>query len=173
MSGWFKHKMDAGDDPFIHELMDKFGSDGYWVFFRTLELMRQNHNLKSPGNLDGTWTWFRAKFRLYRNSIKRILDFCDEKHKFAVHYEGERVYVKCYNFKEYMDRYTRRLLREKVDTISEKSGHPSVHNVDTHKKRLSIDTPIGHSMDTTNESLLRSLGSRIIKKWDNSRGKKK
>lgn len=35
---WFKHRVDAGNDPFIDSLVQHFGPAGYTAWFRTLEL---------------------------------------------------------------------------------------------------------------------------------------
>ena len=126
---WLKHMANAGDDPFIVALMDEFGPTGYWVFFRTLELMRQNFKPETSGKLNESLSFFRQKLRIRSTSIKRIYTFIGEKNKFLVEFKGGMVFVYCPNFKRYMDRYARRLLQENVDTrISESTSlvHPCI-----------------------------------------------
>ena len=135
MSGWFKHKMDAGDDPFICALMKEFGPTGYWVFFRTLELMRQNFDVRVPGKLCLSWDIVQLKFHSRKKKINSIWVYCHDKGKFFVSEKDGEVTVICPKFKELMDKYTSRLVREKVDTLSENSTHQSTHKVD-HKKRV-------------------------------------
>ena len=166
MSGWFKHKMDAGDDPFICALMKEFGTDGYWVYFRTLELMRQNFDVRVPGKLCLSWDIVQLKFHSRRKKVNSIWVYCQEKGKFFVSEKDGEVTVICPKFKVLMDKYTSRLVREKMSTELVGSVHPSTHKVD-HKNRIEQNRKdvIGHSMGTTNAGPIGSLGYRILKKF--------
>ena len=158
--GWLKHKMDAGDDPFIVDLMNEFGPRGYWVYFRTLELMRQNFNTRCPGKLDESWVYFRQKFRLNSGSIRKVLTYIHSKRKFEVEFGDTTIFIYCPNFQRYMDKYTRRLLLEEVGT---KVGTKGVQEYRLNRREEIYKDVNSTDMETTKEKPMSNLVYRIYK----------
>ena len=165
MSGWFKHKMDAGDDPFIIALMKQHGFKGYWVFFRTLELMRQNFNVKKVGTLHEDDIYFARKLQVQTKTVKNIYDFIHKRKKFLVEYGDGKIFVHCPNFKEYMDKYTRRMLLEKVPTsvpTQVGTGVPTEYPIE--EKRRDIKDVSSTSSQASKAGPLSNMVYRSFKK---------
>ena len=75
---WFKHISDSLDDPFIFELLDLFGADGYLVFFGVLEIYSREFKPELNWNLTVTRAQLRAKLHkrqdtLIINILKHII----------------------------------------------------------------------------------------------------
>lgn len=73
---WFKHKTRARHDPFIWDLRQKFGGEGYFVYFATLEIYADSFK-PSPGwFLDVSVAYLKHELGIYhRGKLDRILDF--------------------------------------------------------------------------------------------------
>ena len=171
MSGWFKHKMDAGDDPFIIALMKQYGFKGYWVFFRTLELMRQNFNVKKVGTLHEDDLYFARKLQVQTKTVKNIYNFIHERKKFLVEYGDGKIFVHCPNFKEYMDKYARRLLLEEVGTkVGTKVGIGVPTKCPIEEKRRDIKDVSNSGSQASKGGPLASLVRRSFKKLIGGRG---
>ena len=120
---WFKHFSDTLDDPFICDLLDEFGSDGYLVYFAALELLAEGFDPKFPGEVTQKWRYVRRKVRLSLQKVKKILDFCMENRKLIVTMRERDVTIKCVRFSTLSDEYTGRLLKkEKESSIGILSG---------------------------------------------------
>lgn len=111
---WFKHISDSGDDPDIDSSNILFGSDGPWAFFRTLEIMTREFDIKNPGVNTFLWDFFRKKFRISAKKLRKILHFFDEKKRiFSRFYDlngKEMIELKCPKLKELCDEYTQKQL---------------------------------------------------------------
>ena len=70
---WYKHISDSLDDPFIFDLMTKHGSDGYVVFFGTIEIYSREFKPELTWNLVVSLAFLQQKLRISRNKIKKIL----------------------------------------------------------------------------------------------------
>ncbi len=106
---WFKHLVKSGDDSDIETAIELFGSDGYYVFFRTLEIMADEFN--PEGNVF-LWNVFRKKFRISPNKTLKILSFFDEKTRifssFFTQNRKQYIRLKCPKLKSLADEYTRK-----------------------------------------------------------------
>ena len=108
---WFKHISDSLDDPFIQDLIDEFGSDGYLVFFGTLEIISREFNIKSPGIVEVSRRYFTRKVRLSWHKCSTILKFCENEERFFVKENGRRIEINCPKLKDLCDNWTSRLLQ--------------------------------------------------------------
>ena len=109
---WFKHFSDTLDDPFICDLLDEFGSDGYLVYFAALELLAEGFDPKFPGEVTQKWRYVRRKVRLSLQKVKKILNFCMENRKLIVTMRENDVTIKCVRFSKLSDEYTGRKIKE-------------------------------------------------------------
>lgn len=120
---WFKHISVSLDDPFIQDLMDEFGSDGYLVFFGILEMMSREFDIESPGKVTLPLRFCRRKLRLSWRKISTILAFCHKEGRILVSENGNKVTLNCPKLKDLCDNWTKRQLSSNfVDTIEQLSN---------------------------------------------------
>lgn len=73
---WFKHISDSLDDPFIFDLMDRFGADGYLVFFGILEIYSREFKAEPGWNLSVTRSYLKQKLHKRQDTlILKVLQF--------------------------------------------------------------------------------------------------
>lgn len=132
---WFKHISDSLDDPDISDSVDIFGSDGYLVFFRVLELMSREFNVDNPGISTFSVDFLKKKIPISRKKILKILHFFNKRQRiFVSFHNGEQqnmVTLNCPKLKKLTDEFTRKLLPGKVRS---KSGVTPVQEVRSKKK---------------------------------------
>lgn len=109
---WFKHISDSGDDQDIDDAVALFGPDGYYVFFRTLEIMAREFKIDSPGRNSFTKTFFFKKFRSSGRKVTKVLTFYNQRERifFSVSDEGRlgTVSLYCPKLKDLCDEWTRK-----------------------------------------------------------------
>lgn len=115
------HISDSGDDPDIDGSIILFGSDGYYVFFRTLEIMSREFDIHHPGQNTFMMEFFLKKFRTSRRKTLVILEFFQEKGRIftlITKSKGiEYISLNCPKLKDLCDEYTSKLLK-KIGTDS-------------------------------------------------------
>ena len=74
---WFKHISVSADDPDIDDSMTLFGSDGYVVFFRTLELMSREFDINNPGISTFSVSFYNKNLRISLKKLTKILQFIE------------------------------------------------------------------------------------------------
>ena len=122
---WFKHFSGSIYDDLIFESMCLFGSDGYLVFFGTLDIMSDEFDIYNPGVSRIHIKKLTKSFLLSRQKTVKILRFFDKKAKenrfknksFVVEFDGDYVVVTCCRLKEICDEYTDKQLK-KIGTSS-------------------------------------------------------
>ncbi len=117
---WFKHISDSLDDPFISDLIDEFGSDGYLVFFGILEMMSREFDTKNPGKVTLSHHFIRRKLRLSWHKVSTILKYCEKEGRFFVNDSGGKININCPKLKEYCDDWTNRVLRSHSEVAPKK-----------------------------------------------------
>ncbi len=117
---WFKHITTSLDDPFIFELIDKYGSDGYTVYFGTIEIMAREFDIENPGKCRISAKYLRKKLQLSVKKVSKILNFCSEKEKIYVKFEKSNILLNCPKLKEMTDEYTQKMVK-KIGTQSGQS----------------------------------------------------
>jgi len=111
---WFKHLAGSLKDSIIFEAIEKFGSDGYLVFFGTLELMADEFDIYNPEKVTISLKKMTSFFQLSRQKTVRILSFFDEKAKinqkknksFFAEVNKTHVTIICKRFAELADIHT-------------------------------------------------------------------
>jgi len=78
---WFKHLSGSLKDSIIFEAIEKFGGDGYLVFFGTLEMMADEFDIYEPDRVTLSIKKITNLLQLSRQKTLKILSFFDEKAK--------------------------------------------------------------------------------------------
>ena len=114
---WFKHLVDSGDDPDIMEAIVRFKSDGYMVFFRTIEIISREFDVDNPGVNTFPVEVLRKKYPISWQKTVKILRFFHQKERIFIRFLKKcginQVRLNCPRLKELSDEYTQRMLKEK------------------------------------------------------------
>jgi len=112
---WYKHLTVSLDDPDIVSAIELFGSDGYAVFFGTLELMSREFDIHNPGIVCLPMGFLKKRLQLSAKKITKIFYFYSEKNRIFVKYFSENgldmVELNCPKLKELADEWTTKKLR--------------------------------------------------------------
>lgn len=120
---WFKHISDSLDDPFIYELMDRFGDFGYLAFFGILEIYAREFKAEPGWKLVTTLSFLRSK--LHQTSVKRVSNFIQSDFilkKWQTKVEDKTVTIFIPKFTEFIDEWTQRKLNKKYVKLGSCSG---------------------------------------------------
>lgn len=113
---WLKHIVDSGDDPDIDDAITLFGSDGYYVFFRTLEVMGREFDINSPGINVFSVEFLRKKYRISWGKVVKILSFYQEKRRIFYELLNDNrlpsIMLNCPKLQELSDEYTQKGLKK-------------------------------------------------------------
>ncbi|HUS98850.1 MAG TPA: conserved phage C-terminal domain-containing protein [Candidatus Thermoplasmatota archaeon] len=131
---WFKHLAKSLNDDLIFESIEKFGSDGYLVFFGTLEIMSDEFDIENPGVSRISIKKLTKNFQLSRQKTLRILSFFHQKanekrfknKSFFVTIEKDYVVINCNRLAQLCDEHTRQRfskLRSSSGVAQEKLTH--------------------------------------------------
>jgi hypothetical protein len=156
---WFKHLLgsEEGDSLFVTDLILEFGGDGYYVFYRTLEIMCVEFNVKNPAENQFAFEYFYRKFlRISRNKLKKILIRCSEKYQESNGENGiyfqeneKSILLKCCKLKILTDNYTNKCLTN-VGQMSVETTNKDPTNVGRDYEQMSdkctnkLPTDVGH-----------------------------
>lgn len=134
---WFKHLVDSGDDPDVGYLMSKYGFKGYYMFFRTLEIMSREFDEAKPGENQFAFRWFLQRFhngigkKLLLNFLKSASQLERLNYRLIKGHNGGEIWIKFHKLKDLTDDYTARIVRTKSEqnskflrSKSEKSSLP-------------------------------------------------
>lgn len=73
---WFKHLTRARHDPFIWDLRQRFGGEGYFVYFATLEIYADSFKPAPGWFLDVSLAYLKHELGIYHGKkLSQILDF--------------------------------------------------------------------------------------------------
>lgn len=115
---WFKHLIK--DSQFIDELVLEYGGDGYYVYYRTIEVMAINYDIKNRAENLFHWDYYFGKFyKISKKKLQKILFTCSEKYKSSggekgIHFEEWQGYLflKCIKLEGLADRWTKETVRK-------------------------------------------------------------
>ena len=135
---WFKHLTASRTDPDIGAIMDRFGYKGYFLFFRTLEIMSDEFSVENPARNEFSFKWFLSQFprNIDRKTLVKFYGFCQnslEKKRIIYSLNGKTISINFPKLKDLTDDYTSRVVRSKseVSTNNVRSNsekNPSYRN---------------------------------------------
>jgi len=108
---WFKHISDSLDDPFIFDLIDQFGGDGYLVFFGVLEIISREFDVDSPGTCQLSIKFLTKKLQLSPKKISKVLEFCQKHHRILSSSNGDGIELSCPKLADLCDDYTEKQIK--------------------------------------------------------------
>jgi len=121
---WFKHLIESGDDPDIGTIMAKLGFKGYYLFFRTIEIMSREFSVQNPGKNTFNFNWFLQRFTrtVRKKDLISFLNLCqelkDSEGRSRISYKiiGDKIELNCPKLKDLADKYTEEMMRsERVE----------------------------------------------------------
>lgn len=108
---WYKHISDSLDDPFIFDLIDTFGADGYLVFFGILEIYSREFKTEDDWKLSVTHAYLRQKLHKRQDTLViKILKHIQNSGKWNIVFENNQVIIFIPKFTELIDEWSRRKL---------------------------------------------------------------
>lgn len=126
---WFKHLVDSGDDPDIGAAIEQFGWLGYYIFFRTLEVMSREFNVENPGKNTFNFAFFCKKFgKIHKKTLLKILLFYHKKGRIKFKMRGNNISLYCPKLKDLADDYTKKMLALKSGQTPDKIRSKSRKN---------------------------------------------
>lgn len=141
---WFKHVSDSLDDPFIFDLMCKFGGDGYLTFFGIVEIYSREFNTEVGWKLSVTRDYLKRKLcKRQATLIIKSLEFIKNSGKWEVDFNGENVTIYIPKFRELLDETTLKKLRQKEELFRNRSGELP--------KKVATDKDIDKDIDKEEE----------------------
>ena len=109
---WYKHLTGSLNSSDIFEAIEKFGSDGYLVFFGTLELMADEFDPENPGICRISTKKLTKNLQLSRQKTIKILKYFHEKERIFLEDHGDVLILNCPRLAKLSDEYTERQLKK-------------------------------------------------------------
>lgn len=133
---WFMHLTASGHDPDIGAIVAEFGFKGYYLFFRTLEIMSTEFKIENPGENHFNFQWFLGEFsrKIDRKTLLNFLDFTNSLGRISYALNGTHITLNCDKLKDLTDEYTKKRLKETVGKPKRKSGVTPDECRDTYNK---------------------------------------
>ena len=117
---WFKHLTASRTDPDIGTIIDRFGYKGYFMFFRTLEIISDEFDIENPGKITKNFKWFLEQFprNIDKKTLVNFYNFCQnslEKKRIIYTLNGKNIELNFPKLKDLTDDYTSRVLRSESE----------------------------------------------------------
>lgn len=120
---WFKHISDSLDDPFIFDLLQRFGPDGYLVFFGIIEIYSREFQTKDDWKLSITRGYLKRKLCKRQDTlVMKSLEHIKNSGKWDVEIKGNDISIFIPKFKSLLDDSTLKKLREHEKSFRNDSG---------------------------------------------------
>lgn len=135
---WFKHLSGSGDDQLIMDAISIFGTDAYYFYFRILEIMSDEFDIKNPGVNIFLIKTLRKKLQISIKKMKKIAKFFDEKNRIfyseKLTSKNPTVTFNCPKLKELCDEYTLKQL-SKMSGVSPDPDRELIGTRHVHRKQ--------------------------------------
>lgn len=141
---WFKHVSDSLDDPFVYDLVKRFGADGYLVFFGTLEVYAREFKPKHDWKLIVTKSYLSSKLHKRQSTlVLKILKVIKNSRKWEIEIIDNQVSIYIPKFLKMLDDTTLRKLRRHYEQTLKNPFADQDQDVDEDKedKNLSEQAP--------------------------------
>jgi len=141
---WFRHISDSMHDPDIFSITEKFGNDGYAVFFGCLEFMTRNYNQQSA---DKSFTFpeklLRKTFRISAQKLRNILTFAAFSKRIVSKIEGDIIILQCPKLDDMIENYGRQIKYRETKKL--RNGYVTV----TKKLHTEVEVDKKENKETT------------------------
>jgi len=161
---WFRHRI--GRDEILDLSESRFGSDGPWVYYKTIEILAEHFKIESPGRSIFTWDKFKSYYKIPTRRLKNILRFFDAQHRLmsSFWFEGqdEMIGLNSPELADLADEYTDRQLKKMngmVETEEQRKAREQMEKA-AGKKRLK-----GQEIEQQAKTILDELNSRLKKRY--------
>lgn len=139
---WFKHLSGSLNNSIISEAIERFGGDGYMVFFGILEMVSDEFDIYNPGRLTLRMKKITKNLQLSRQKTVKILRFFDEKAKtntskdvsFLASIDKNHVTINCKRLANLCDNHTQKLLKDTLKSLRSKDEVTSLQEVEVRSK---------------------------------------
>jgi hypothetical protein len=109
---WYKHISDSLDDPFIFDLINLYGADGYLVFFGILEIYSREFKTEDKWKLNVTQSYLTQKLHKRQSTlVVKILKHIKNSGKWDIELIDSQVVIFIPKFQELLDDWSQRKLR--------------------------------------------------------------
>lgn len=174
---WFKHLSGSGDDQLIMDSISLFGTDAYYFYFRILEIMSDEFDIKNPGENTFMIKTLRKKLQISIKKMKKIAKFFHEKERIFCSEDGtgknKTITFKCPKLKYLCDEYT----IKKMSKISGQTPDSNRDNVGTHFSHRQQITDISNCLskdkqlsvvhfDKKKKHYSKKIDKKIVKRID-------
>jgi hypothetical protein len=177
---YFKHLARSANDNLIFEAIEKFGGDGYMVFFVVLEIYADEFNIRNPEICQFSFKKLRKNCQISAKKLTKILRFFNEKAEknagkqisFYVEFANDQLIISCPKFIKLADDYTRKkmqfLKNKNPDKLRTLAGKLPKQTTDNRLEIKELDSA-GHSGRSKNlieKNYMAGLMDEIIKKCE-------
>jgi len=171
---WFKHLSGSLNNSFVSELIEKFGGDGYLVFFGVLELMSDEFDIYNPGVVRLRIKKLTQNFQLSRQKTIKILSFCDQKANetqtkdvaFFVEFYKNHIVVNCNKLAKLCDNHTQKLIKDTLKSLQTNNEATSSHRSKKKEVRIKNKDNILQMGDSYKTKKGRKLNGKRLQSFD-------
>lgn len=112
---WFKHQTNALSDPFIVEMIDKYGGDGYMIYFGLVEMMAEKFTPEGGGRCTLPVSFLRKNLQISGKKLSKFLNIFSKKEKIfskIVGENGDEIELYCPKLRDVASDWAKRQIRE-------------------------------------------------------------
>lgn len=126
------------DDPFVQDLIEEFGGDGYLVYFGTISLIcRQQNKENLSGKFEFSVSFLRKKFQVSAKKLAKIYQFSETFSKLSCRFSEKKVSVSIPKIIDIVDDWSKRLRSNSVVTPKILS-----HEVRSKKEEVEVEVEV-------------------------------
>lgn len=155
-----------------------FGTDGYYVYFRILEIMADELDVENPGQNTFLIKTLRKKLQISIKKTLKILKFFEEKKRIFWSVSdngcGQEIHLNCPKLKDLCDKYTEDTLRSKREVTSKSLPSIEEEVEEEYKPPIVPLTKLDQEFDQFWKAYPRKVGKLYcLKIWKDPKKRKK
>lgn len=136
---WFKHASIASDDELMSELMDRFGAEGYGVYWiiceRIARLMDDSNRCYATFSLK-KWSEF---CRISSKKFQTLIKFLEKKNRLILKNDEGLISIEYPNLLKYKDEYTKKCAKNKQKTPDNVLTNSNTIAGESHHQKKNIE----------------------------------
>jgi len=159
---WFKHFSDSLDDPFIQDLLDKFGAKGYLAYFGLITIIAQQSKKELTGKLKVKPQYMVRKLRLRAATLAQVYHYCDTMGKLTFTNTPKEWNFEFTKVLELQDNYHRHLQATSKELASDEQPRREEKRRDKEKtlKQPNVDARSSTDSRETEDQILELMKAR-------------